>query len=135
MVLYYRIPYTRYEVKVDLLLSTEPDLEIPYSLRPSHCSFIDNLLVAPLYFVLYHKLIGWDHRVDSPDDWRREKAAKDYQDIIGLCRCISRDRIQPLSKAHMGRLYLDNFSRRADTFVDWYGKTAGVWFRRIGFNV
>jgi hypothetical protein len=136
MKLFYRIPYTPYKIKVDLLLSTEPKLEIPRALRPIHFIYLNQLDVAPLYFVLYHKLLGWDDRVDSPEYWKRVKAAQvDYPDILSLCAIAKSEGLRPLSKSHMGRLYLDNFRARADAFVEQYGHSARTRFQWLGFLV
>jgi hypothetical protein len=135
MKLYYRIPGTSHKIKVDLLLSTEPKLEIPHSFRHTHFVYLNQLAVAPLYFVLYHKLLGWEDRVNSREYWKRLKAVEvDYPDIIRLCIVADRDGLRPLSKSHMGRLYLDNFYDRADSFAEQYepGRTQ---FRRLGFSL
>jgi hypothetical protein len=136
MKLYYNIPRTEYSTKVDLLLSTTPEVEIPTSLHTNHFEVINELRVAPLYFLLYHKLVGWELRSSSGERWREEIAdGQDKEDILALCDIAYEDDIEPLSKSHMGSMYLDNFARRVDLFIDEYD---GAWkrkFRRIGFDV
>jgi len=134
MKLYYRIPRTRHTIKIDLLLSDEPGLETPSSLRPSHFEYINEIPIAPLYFVLYHKLMGWDTRLDSGESWKEEKANNvDYHDILDLCDILFEEDVKPLSKTHMGKLYSENLKARADLFVEIYGRSARNKFRRIGF--
>ncbi|KIM29822.1 hypothetical protein M408DRAFT_328630 [Serendipita vermifera MAFF 305830] len=136
MKLYYRIPGTKHRIKIDLLLSTTPELEIPQALRPSHFVYSNNLPLAPLYFTLYHKLLGWDKRITAKASWRRKKAwVKDSPDILGLCDIAANQGLRPLSKSHMGREYRVNFQSRAQAFVRRYGGDAGEKFRRIGFRV
>jgi hypothetical protein len=134
--LMYRIPGTSSVIKIDLLLSTVPELEIPSTFHRNHFVYINGLAVAPLYFVLYHKLLGWQDRVYHHKRWKRDQAdGKDYDDIIELCAILRRQRIFPLSKAHMGRAYLDNFSSRAEDFSSSYNGEGPSRFRAIGFDV
>ncbi|KIM29828.1 hypothetical protein M408DRAFT_328632 [Serendipita vermifera MAFF 305830] len=136
MKLFYHIPRTNHKIKVDLLFSTELDLEIPYGLQAGHFVYSGNLPLAPLYFVLYHKLMGWDIRISSPENWKRSKASQiDAPDIISLCVIAARESLIPLSKSHLGREYLYNFHSRVEAFVSWYGDDARRLFRRIGFPV
>jgi hypothetical protein len=132
MKLYYRIEDSQ-DIKVDLLLNSNPELEIPLQMVPSHFEYIADLPVAPLYFVLYHKLLGWEDRVNASEFWKRKRAGtRDYNHILGLCQEAWYRDVYPLSKSHMGRLYLDNFYRRADGFTDQY--PVAEYFRRIGFG-
>jgi hypothetical protein len=134
--LMYQIPGTNFAIKVDLLLSSEEDMEIPSSFSPSHFVTIRGLSVAPLYFVLYHKLLGWEVRVNHNERWKRDQAnGKDYNDIIEICILLRRQRIRPLSKVHMGRLYLQNLALRAQEFADEYGSEANSKLRSVGFDV
>ncbi|CAG8671569.1 16461_t:CDS:2 [Acaulospora colombiana] len=89
--LMYRIPNSTHVIKVDLLLSSHPDLEIPWSFHRNHFVEINGLQVAPLYFVLYHKLLGWEIRINSYQLWKQYQANdKDYPDIISLCDILYR---------------------------------------------
>lgn len=134
--LMYRIPGTTSVIKVDLLLETVPELEIPHTFHRNHFVYTRGLPVAPLYFVLYHKLLGWDDRVSSNRRWKREQAhGKDHDDIISLCNIHRRRGIWPLSKAHMGRQYLQNFQTRAEEFADCYEGNERHKFQAIGFSV
>ncbi|KAG8847575.1 hypothetical protein FRC20_002734 [Serendipita sp. 405] len=136
--LMYRIPDTTHVIKVDLLLGDNSDAEIPRTFHRNHFVEIDGLRVAPLYFVLYHKLLGWDLRTDDRRLWKRNQAnEKDYPDIIALCKIIYRLGMRPLSKGHMGREYLDNYQRRAEFIASYYNDSdlARRQLRRIGFNV
>ena len=134
--LYYRIPRTSHTIKIDLLLSSEDDLETPDALHSNHFEYRNQIPVAPLHFVLYHKLMGWENRANSDEDWKREKAnSTDYRDIINLCDMSFEEGLQPLSKSHLGRFYLHNFESRADSFVESYGRNARKRFRKIGFPV
>jgi hypothetical protein len=136
MKLKYQIPGTFYKINIDLLLSTAPNLEIPSSFRRSHFVHLNHLPVAPLYFVLYHKLLGWEDRVNSSEEWKQRRAAEvDHPDIISLCSIADRYGIKPLSKSHMGRVYLSNFRRRANDFLERYGGETENDFRRLGFPV
>jgi hypothetical protein len=132
----YQIPGTNPAIKVDLLLSSEEDMEIPSGLSPNHFVTIRGLSVAPLYFVLYHKLLGWEVRFNHNERWKRDQAnGKDYNDIIQICTLLRRQRIRPLSKVHMGRLYLQNLALRAQEFADEYGGEANSKLRSVGFDV
>ncbi|KAG8831546.1 hypothetical protein FRC17_002997 [Serendipita sp. 399] len=134
--LMYRIPYTNHVIRVDLLLQNNPDLEIPSTFHRNHFVMINQLHVAPLYFVLYHKLLGWERRIYAPQYWKRRQAhEKDHDDILELCFLLYRAGIQPLSKAHMGRLYLENFKSRAEDFAERYEGIARTRLRMIGFDV
>ncbi|PVF95465.1 hypothetical protein CPB86DRAFT_788021 [Serendipita vermifera] len=134
--LMYRILNSTHVIKVDLLLNSEPDLEIPWTFHRNHFVTIHGLQVAPLYFVLYHKLLRWDIQINSYQRWKQDQATeKDYPDIISLCNIIYRAGVWPLTKAHMGRQYLDNFEKRVDDFIETYGNKARRKFERIGFNV
>jgi hypothetical protein len=134
--LFYHIPRTSYVIKIDLLLSNEEDLETPVALHSNHFEYWNQIPVAPLHFVLYHKLMGWENRVNSEENWRREKAnSTDYRDIINLCDTSFEEGLHPLSKSHLGRFYLDNFESRVDSFVESYGRNARKRFRKIGFPV
>ena len=136
MKLFYRIPRTPHNIRVDLLLSTVPELEIPRFLIWKHFVYLNQLPVAPLHFVLYHKLLGWQERTNAQEPWKRKKAREtDKDDIIGLCVIAYRNRLRPLSKSHMGGQFLDNFRRRADDFVQNHGRIARTWFRRLHFHV
>jgi len=136
MKLYYRIPHTTHTVKVDLLLSNEPDLETPTTLRASHFKYINQLPVAPLHFVLYHKLMGWEKRTESGETWKSKKAdSTDYHDIVDLCNVCFEMGLRPLSQSHMGRSYRDTFESRAESFAGSYGRNAKKRFRKIGFSV
>ncbi|PVG01275.1 hypothetical protein CPB86DRAFT_699861 [Serendipita vermifera] len=136
MKLYFRIPKTPHTIKVDLLLSSIPILEIPPSLHASHFARLHSFNVAPIYFVLYHKLFGWNLRHHAPEKWNNEKAKDvDYPDIIYLCDRIYQLRIQPLSKTHLGKQYLEKFAERAKVFCDLYGGFERRMFKRIGFSV
>jgi hypothetical protein len=137
-ILKYRIPGTLRTIKIDLLLSNEPNVEIPRSLLPSHFVSRNGLPVAPIYFVLYHKLIGWEDRVNSLTGWRQRKAANvDYPDIINLCHIADEFDVKPLSKTHMGAVYLQNFRIRANRFMEHYDwrSTPTSAFRQLGFPV
>lgn len=135
--LYLHIPRTQHKVKVDILLSTEKNLEVPDGFHRNHFVHINGLPVAPLYFVLYHKLLGWEDRVASRERWKKEKADDvDYPDIIRLCEILRQHGIYPLSKTHMGRLYKENFQRRAEYFCERYDKDLPrMRLEAIGFNV
>jgi hypothetical protein len=134
--LFYLIPRTSHSIKIDLLLSSEEDLETPAALHTNHFEYSNQLPIAPLHFVLYHKLMGWENRVNSEEGWRREKAnSTDYRDIINLCDMSFEEGVQPLSKSHLGRPYLLNFESRAGSFVESYGRNARKRFRKIGFPV
>ena len=134
--LFYRIPRTSHTIKIDLLLSSEEALETPVALHSNHFEYRNQIPVAPLHFVLYHKLMGWENRAESEESWKREKAnSTDYQDIINLCDMSFEEGLQPLSKSHLGRFYLHNFEYRADSFVENYGRNARKRFRKIGFPV
>lgn len=129
MKLFYHIPGVGYPIKIDLLLSTAPGVEIPRTLRLSHFVWPYGLPVAPIYFVLYHKLLGWEKRIESG---RLEQARdKDCPDILNLCIIAASQSVRPLSKSHMGREYLYKFWERAENFVKWYGGDSGKKFRRI----
>ncbi|KAG8780982.1 hypothetical protein FRC20_002735 [Serendipita sp. 405] len=135
----YRIPGTTHNIKVDLLLGSDPAVEIPSTFHRNHFVEIDGLPVAPLYYVLYHKLLGWDIRSSDPKrHWKRKQAReKDYPDIIALCQLLYNNRIRPLSKGHMGRLYLCNYQARAEILADYYADEgqARTHLRRIGIYV
>jgi hypothetical protein len=123
-------------IKVDLLLSGEENMEIPSAFSPNHFVTIRGLPVAPLYYVLYHKLLGWEIRVNHNQGWKRNEAnGKDYNDIIQLCTLLRRQRIRPLSKVHMGRLYLQNLESRAQDFAAEYEGEAISKLRSVGFGV
>jgi hypothetical protein len=134
--LMYRIPNTTHVIKIDLLLNDNPDLEIPWTFHRNHFVIIADLKVAPLYYVLYHKLLGWELRINSYQRWKQDQAnSKDYTDIIALCDLMYRSGVRPLSKAHMGRQYLDNYQRRAEYFAETYGSIARDRLWRIGIDV
>jgi hypothetical protein len=136
MKLYFRIPRTHHAIKVDLLLPSEPDLEIPRALKSKHCEYLNSLDVAPDYYLLYHKLLGWDCRVNADEDWKVRKAHNvDYEDILFLCDVLYDQEIEPLDKSHLGARYLRNLSARAAEFCDMYGRRASKRFRKIGFDV
>jgi hypothetical protein len=136
MLLKYRIPGTTYKIKIDLLHSTEAKVEIPQSLRPIHFNYVNNLPVAPLYFILYHKLLGWELNLHAREPYKRyKKAPLDHMDIIKLCNMAKRQGVRPLSKSHMGRLYLHNFRQRANRFMDHYGNDTKKVFQQVGFHV
>lgn len=134
--LYFNIPKTDQAIKVDLLLWSVPEIEILVELKKDYIEMINTLRVAPLYFVLYHKLLGWEKRKSSGEAWKEEIAhGQDKKDILRLCDIAYGSGLKPLSKAHMGKIYIDNFSRRADLFVDEYNDEGRVKLRLIGFNV
>lgn len=134
MKLYYSIPRTVHSIKVDLLLSTNPILEIPTGLHPNHLQIINGLRVAPLYFVLYHKLFGWDLRLHSGVEWQQDRANdQDYFHIVRLCDRAYQLKLLPLSKVHMGESYLNKFQTRARSFAAQYGRRERRLFRRLGF--
>jgi hypothetical protein len=136
MLLRYRIPGTRRSIKIDLLLQSESAVEIPKNFHVKHFLWINNLPVAPLYFVLYHKLLGWQWRLKTGPGWRRKDAhTKDHDDIYRLCVKMGEEGSLPLRKTHMGRLYKDNFLVRATAFCKMYKGDEGRAFRTIGFDV
>jgi hypothetical protein len=136
MKLHCEIPKTSHTIKVDLLLSSIPVLEIPATLYQSHFVSLHSLDVAPIYFVLYHKLFGWHLRYHAPEKWNNEKAREvDYPDVIYLCDRIYQLRIQPLTKTYLGKQYLEKFAERATLFCGIYGGLAKRMFKRIGFSV
>lgn len=131
--LHYRVPLTSLSIKVDLLMSDAPELEISPHLHWNHFEVIDGLRVAPIYFLLYHKLLGWEKRISSEEKYHHIKIKlRDIPHIEGLCK-LARQRGQlPLSKSHMGRLYLNNLRYRAADFTHHYQGTNRL-FRQIGF--
>lgn len=136
MKLYYIVPRSNHAIKVDLLLSTEPAVEISPGLLNNHFEIINGLRVAPLYFVLYHKLLGWEIRVDSGEDWRVDQAdSRDKSDIMRLCDIANDLDLEPRTKSHMGREYLNNFDLRVDSFINYYDGAGRRKFRKLGFDV
>jgi hypothetical protein len=136
MLLRYRIPGTSRSIKIDLLLQSEPAVEIPTTFHRNHFLFINDLPVAPLYFVLYHKLLGWDWRLKTGPGWRKKDAhSKDHDDIYALCLKIGKEGSLPLRKTHMGRLYKTNFFTRAAAFCNMYKGDERRAFQMIGFDV
>ncbi|CAG7850849.1 SubName: Full=Uncharacterized protein {ECO:0000313/EMBL:CCA73073.1} [Serendipita indica DSM 11827] len=135
--LYLQIPRTSIVLKVDLLLSTTSDVEIPSGFHRNHFIHLNNLPVAPLYLVLYHKLLGWEKRIHSLQAWECQKADQvDYHDILELCELVWEHKILPRSKSHMGRFYLEMFEFRARYFCEYYpGTLPRKCFMDIGFNV
>jgi hypothetical protein len=134
--LYYRIPGTQRGIKVDLLVMSKPDVEIPRTLKQDHFEYLNSLDVAPDYYVLYHKLLGWDCRINSANKWKVQKATEvDYSDIIFLCDLLYESGVAPLDKSDLGRTYLRNFTERATKFCNMYGRSTTKRFKRIGFEV
>ncbi|KAG8831547.1 hypothetical protein FRC17_002998 [Serendipita sp. 399] len=122
-------------IRIDLLLHNNPEAEIPPSLHWNHFEWISSMPVAPLYFVLYHKLLGWEWRMGTGEGWRVHDANnKDYEDIIQLCDLLRDQSIVPLSKSHLGRAYLKEFPRRARLFANTYGEARRRLYE-IGFDV
>ncbi|PVG01276.1 hypothetical protein CPB86DRAFT_781853 [Serendipita vermifera] len=135
MKLYFRIPRTQHKIKVDLLVSSEHDVEIPRTLNANHFEYLNGLDVAPDYFLLYHKLLGWDCGITSDEAWKVQKAnTVDYTDILFLCDVLYDEGIDPLDKSHLGRRYLINLETRAHEFCETYGRGATRRFQRIGFD-
>lgn len=118
------------------MLQDNPELHIPRRLRFSHVDYIDGIPVAPLDFVLYHKLLGWDLRSSADEEWKRDQAHdKDCKDIMSICKILHQMEIWPLSKTHMGNLYLQDFAKRAEFFAGFYKGTARKRLQAIGFDV
>ncbi|KAG8763369.1 hypothetical protein FRC20_008129 [Serendipita sp. 405] len=133
MKLYYRIPRTAHRIRIDLLLSTNPEVEIPDGMHQNHFVYLNGLATAPLYFLLYHKLLGWDRRINSSQQWQREKATDvDYHDVLRLCDILYRKGVKPLEKTHGGKTYLALFRKRSDAFGGRYEQAVARRFEKIG---
>ncbi|CAG8683565.1 10508_t:CDS:2 [Acaulospora colombiana] len=89
--LMYHVPRSPRLIEIDLLFANEPSVEIPRGLTIEQAVVLSGLPVAPLHFILYHKLLGWEDRVDAvgrPD--KRQKAnSKDRLDILRQYRTSS----------------------------------------------
>ncbi|PVG01342.1 hypothetical protein CPB86DRAFT_753070 [Serendipita vermifera] len=135
--LMYHVPKSLRLIEIDLLFADEPEVEIPRGLTIQQAAILSNLPVAPLHFILYHKLLGWADRVDAVKrpDKRAKARTKDRSDILQVCRLLESEDVRPLSKRHFGQLYLRRFRERARAFVERYGDEAGLAFRSIGFSV
>lgn len=136
MKLRFMIPRTHRSIKVDLLLSHDPEIEIPRAFKSNHIVTKDGLETAPLDIVLYHKLLGWECRAYADEYWKRDKAdGRDYEDIISLCDIMHRQRIQPLNTQRIGHAYVRRFEQRAQDFAHHYYGPTFYKLRRIGFAV
>jgi hypothetical protein len=133
----YHVPRSSRIIEIDLLFANEPAVEIPRGLRIQQAVLISDLPVAPLHFILYHKLLGWTDRVNDirRGDKQQKAHTKDRADILQVCQLLASQKVRPLSKWHLGQQYLKRYRERARAFVERYGEDARLAFRNIGFSV
>ncbi|KAG8822751.1 hypothetical protein FRC18_010961 [Serendipita sp. 400] len=132
----YRVPETDASIKIDILAQGDPTVEITHRLRVGHIVKREGFPVAPLKFLLYHKLLGWERRSESSLPHNQTKAnTQDRNDIIDICNELYRRRYYPLRASYIGNAYKTNLERRAQSFVETYGDRERRVFRRIGFSV
>ncbi|KAG8847574.1 hypothetical protein FRC20_002733 [Serendipita sp. 405] len=125
MVLLYWTPLTRCPIKVDILVSTDPKVEIPNSLGMDDTDELSGYPVAPLEFLLYHKLLGWQKRMESEYEYEREKAkTKDKNDILSLCSHLATNGLRPLDVAFGSSRYNGRLRLRSERFIREYGNEA-----------
>ncbi|CCA73074.1 hypothetical protein PIIN_07029 [Serendipita indica DSM 11827] len=135
--LYLRLPrWPYYTIKVDLL-SDEADIGIPDGFYRKRFVYVNKLPVAPLYLVLFHKLLGWHKCVRSAKSSDNEKARDiDQYDVIDICELNRQYGPFPLSKSHVGRSYLERFRDLADEFCAELGTNYVVKrFKKMGLDV
>ncbi|KAG8822750.1 hypothetical protein FRC18_010960 [Serendipita sp. 400] len=134
--LMYKVPGKDYSIKIDLLMQSEPAVEITGRLGISHTVVKDGFPVAPLEFLLYHKLLGWERRSTSTLRHNLEKAkCQDYNDIIEVYRLIRRQQLSPLRVPYIGALYTTRLQARVQRFIISHGERERRRFRVIGFAV
>jgi hypothetical protein len=129
--------YKKREIKVDLLLSSVRNVEAHWQgLAQKKFEVIRKLRVAPLHFVLFHKLLGREKRLmnhERPD--QQQKAVDcDPPDIIRICSRMKRLGLRPLSEPSMSEAYKLRFTDRARNFTKHHPDTR--WrFKKIGFEL
>ncbi|CAG8686390.1 16154_t:CDS:2, partial [Acaulospora colombiana] len=120
MKLFFRIPKTPHSIKVDLLLSSIPILEIPSTFHKGHFVSLHSFQVAPIYFVLYHKLFGWNLRYHAQEKWNNEKAKEvDHPDIIYLCDRIGQSSFVTFTAGLRGECLSASGFQSSATTVGW----------------
>lgn len=131
--LYYRIPRTPHSIKVDLLLSDDPDDGVPDNLHTKHFEEINDLNVAPFHFLLFQEIARWSKVGQDPDS--EDEVEDSHKAIMRIGQLLDEEDFHPLKKTHLGREYLDGFSERVRIFCSYYGSSARSRFRAIGFDV
>ncbi|KAG8831548.1 hypothetical protein FRC17_002999 [Serendipita sp. 399] len=131
-ILMYEAPETKNTIKIDLLVPAEEAVEIPPGLTVDHVVYIDGWPVAPLEFLLYHKLLGWSKRIESFKKNKRKAVTTDTGDIYNLCELLHSNGIDPLEAPFRSVKYNVRPRLRAKQFVEYNGEDAGYYLGLVG---
>ncbi|KAG9054252.1 hypothetical protein FS842_005681 [Serendipita sp. 407] len=124
-ILMYKVPLTGNSIKIDILTREDPGVEIPDELGIEHTVVPSDFPVAPLEFLLYHKLLGWQRRMRSRyPNYRETAMTKDKDDTYNLCSLLYDNGLRPMDVSFGSIDYRELLGKRADLFILKHGSEA-----------